>query len=404
MLMVHKFGGTSLADTQKIRNAAARVVETKRQGNGVLVVVSAMDDTTDKLIKLAGEITDEPSKREMDVLLSTGEQVSAALLAMAINDFGEKAVSLTGSQAGIGTDERYGDARITKINPTRLHNELKAGHIPVVTGFQGISDTGAVTTLGRGGSDTTAVALAAAVHADLCEIFTDVEGIYTTDPWMVPEARKLESISYDEMLVLASLGAAVLQPQSVKYAQKHNIKLHVRSSFTKRPGTIVQGAEPFQKGVSISGIAYDLNVANLLLYEFPNDMLMYNKIFDSLVAHGITADITVQSTTRNNLNRVSIVITKDNLQKAVRALQVIEEVSLNENFFYNENVAKVSIVGSGHLADPQVMGNLFQAIAEVGSNVQMINSTEIWMSCIVDVDKVGDIVRIIHSRLQLGHG
>jgi len=242
MLMVHKFGGTSLADTQKICNAAARVVETKRQGNSVLVVVSAMDDTTDKLIKLAGEITDVPSTREMDVLLSTGEQVSAALLAMAISDFGEQAVSLTGSQVGIATDDCHGDARITRINPTRLHKELEAGHIPVVTGFQGISDTGAITTLGRGGSDTTAVALAAAVHADLCEIFTDVEGIYTTDPWMVPEARKLESISYDEMLVLASLGAGVLQPQSVKFAKKHNIKLHVRSSFTHKPGTIVQGA------------------------------------------------------------------------------------------------------------------------------------------------------------------
>lgn len=401
MLVVQKFGGSSVATPERIKKVAKRVVDTKRAGNQVVVVVSAMGDTTDNLIDLARQLTDNPSDREMDMLLSTGEQVSIALLAMAIDSLGEAVTSLTGPQAGITTNDVHAKARITGINTERLFKELDDGKIVVVAGFQGQNDNGDITTLGRGGSDTTAVAIAAAIDADICEIFTDVDGVYTCDPRVVPRACKLDCISYDEMLELASLGAVVLQPRAVEFAKHHNVVLHVRSSFNKNPGTIVQEVSSMEKQMVVSGVAHDLNVVKMALYDVPDRPGIAMQVFSALAERNINVDMIIQSANRNEVNDISFTITRDDLPKALPVMEAVTEQIAAKGFTYDDNVAKVSIVGAGMVSNPGVAASMFDALAEAGINIQMISTSEIKISCIIRADQVEKAVSAIHSKFGL---
>ncbi len=401
MLVVQKFGGSSVANPERIKRVAKRVVGTKRAGNQVVVVVSAMGDATDELISLARQLSDNPSDREMDMLLSTGEQVSIALLAMAVDSFGEPVVSLTGPQAGITTNEVYAKAKITGIDTTRLNKELAEGKIVVVAGFQGRCANDDTTTLGRGGSDTTAVALAAAIHADVCEIFTDVDGVYTCDPRVVPRARKLESISYDEMLELASLGALVLQPRAVEFAKQYNVRLHVRSSFNYNTGTMVQEVGSMEKEMVVSGVAYDLNVAKIAFFDVPDKPGTAMKLFSALAAENINVDMIIQSTMRNEVNDISFTITKDDLNKALRVAEKVKEEIGATGYNYDGDVAKVSIVGAGMITNPGVAAGMFAALADAGVNIQMISTSEIKVSCIIDAQSAKKAVQALHTRFAL---
>ncbi|WP_366922332.1 aspartate kinase [Metallumcola ferriviriculae] len=401
MLVVQKFGGSSVADPERIKRVAKRVVETKRAGNSVVVVVSAMGDTTDELIGLARQLSDTPSEREMDMLLSTGEQVSIALLAMAIENLGEAAVSLTGAQAGVSTNEVYAKAKITGINSERLDKELAAGKIVVVAGFQGRCANDDTTTLGRGGSDTTAVALAAAIKADVCEIFTDVDGVYTTDPRVVPRAQKLPSISYDEMLELASLGALVLHPRAVEFAKIYNVKLHVRSSFNHNTGTIVEEVASMEKEMVVSGVAYDLNVAKIAFFDVPDKPGIAMKLFSALAAENINVDMIIQSTMRNDVNDISFTIAKDELNKALQISDRIKQEIGTPDYDYDDSVAKISIVGAGMITNPGVAACMFEALANAGINIQMISTSEIKVSCIIDADSVKKAVKVLHTKFDL---
>ncbi len=401
MLVVQKFGGSSVANPERIIRVAKRVVEAKRAGDNVIVVVSAMGDTTDDLIAMANQLNVNPSDREMDMLLSTGEQVSVALLAMAIDSMGEKVVSLTGPQAGISTNEVYSKAKIMGVDTERLERELSQDKILVVAGFQGRNPKGDIATLGRGGSDTTAVALAAAVNADVCEIFTDVEGVYTCDPRLVPRAQKLNSISYDEMLELASLGAVVLQPRAVEFAKQHQVKLHVRSSFNKNPGTIVQEVGSMEKEMLVSGVAHDLNVVKMALFDVPDQPGIAQKLFCTLAAQNVNVDMIIQSANRKDVNDISFTIAQDDLAKALQAMEKIKEEIGAKGFTYDSNVAKVSIVGAGMVSNPGVAAAMFEALADAAINIQMISTSEIKVSCIIKQDEAHNAVTSIHNKFDL---
>jgi len=401
VLVVQKFGGSSVANPERITRVAKRVVETKRAGNNVIVVVSAMGDTTDDLIAMANQLNASPSDREMDMLLSTGEQISIALLAMAIDSMGEKVVSLTGPQAGVSTNEVYSKAKIMAVDTERLERELSQDKILVVAGFQGRNAKGDIATLGRGGSDTTAVALAAAVKADVCEIFTDVEGVYTCDPRVVPRAQKLNSISYDEMLELASLGAVVLQPRAVEFAKQHQVKLHVRSSFNKKLGTIVQEVGSMEKEMLVSGVAHDLNVVKMALFDVPDQPGIAQKLFCTLASQNVNVDMIIQSANRNDVNDISFTIAQDDLAKALQTMEIIKEEIGAKGFTYDSNVAKVSIVGAGMVSNPGVAAAMFEALADAGINIQMISTSEIKVSCIIKQDEAHNAVTSIHSKFDL---
>ncbi|RYD02969.1 hypothetical protein N752_22545 [Desulforamulus aquiferis] len=325
MLVVKKFGGSSVAEPERIKRVARRVVEEHQRGNQVVVVVSAMGDTTDDLITLMKKVTNNPPEREVDMLLSTGEQISIALLSMAIRDLGSDVVSLTGGQVGIETDEVHTKAKILKVSTERMKVELEQNRVVVVAGFQGINNNKDITTLGRGGSDTTAVALAAALKADVCEIFTDVDGVYTTDPRVVPEASKLTNISYDEMLELASLGAQVLHPRSVELAKQYGIPLHVRTSFDHREGTIVEEAPDMENAPVVSGVAHDFNVAKIGLFDVPDKPGVAKTIFKALSVHNINVDMIIQSAMRNNMNDIGFTTTHDDLRKALLTIEAIQQ-------------------------------------------------------------------------------
>jgi len=401
MLVVQKYGGSSVADPERIRRVARRVIECKEAGNDVVVVVSAMGDTTDDLIDLMKKITDNPPDREYDMLLSTGEQISISLLAMAIHAYGHKVISLTGPQAGIKTNEIYTKAKITNISTRRLRAELAKGQIVVVAGFQGINENDDLTTLGRGGSDTTAVALAAALEADVCEIFTDVDGVYTTDPRIVPQASKLETISYDEMLELASLGALVLQPRAVEFAKHYNVVLHVRSSFNHNEGTIVKGVDQVEKERVVSGIAHDLNVAKIALFDVPDQPGVAKKVFQTLAEANVNVDMIVQSTMRNEANDISFTCAHDDLKKAVPAMEEIVKTIGAKGFSYDEDVAKVSIVGAGMVSNPGVAAKMFEALADEDINIEMIATSEIKVSCIIKASQVKLAVLALHNKFEL---
>jgi aspartate kinase len=401
-LIVMKFGGSSVGDAERMKRVAKRVIERKQDGYGCVVVVSAMGDTTDELIDLSKQIYDgTPPSREMDMLLTTGEQVSVALLSMAIHSLGEKAVSYTGWQSGIYTEPIHGKARITDIQPKRVLNAIEQGQIVIVAGFQGMSEDGEITTLGRGGSDTTAVALAAAIQADLCEIYTDVDGIYSTDPRVVKVARKLKEISYDEMLELANLGAAVLHPRAVEYAKNYNVALVVRSSFTYNEGTNVKEEAVMEQGIVVRGIAYDKNVARISILGVPEKPGQLAKVFTSLAKNQIDVDIIVQSGVIAGSADFSFTT---NLSDRERALDVIEQI--HGEVGYREvtsevNLVKVSIVGAGMVSTPGVAATMFEVISDLGISISLVSTSEIKMSCVIDQTKLTEVIQALHTAFGL---
>ena len=399
-LIVQKFGGTSVADSERVMNVAKRVVDTYREGNSVVVVVSAQGDTTDDLIAKAAEINPKASRREMDMLLSTGEQISISLLAMAIQKLGVGAVSLTGWQVGMKTDANYSAARINKIDGERISKELDNNNIVIVAGFQGINKYDDITTLGRGGSDTTAVAIAAALHADLCEIYTDVDGVYTADPRIVPNAKKLDAVSYDEMLELASLGANVLHNRSVEMAKKYNVNMCVRSSLNNNPGTYVKEESKVEK-MLVRGVARDNDVARIALCDLKDEPGMAFKIFSLLAKNNINVDIILQSIGREGRKDISFTVTESNLDKAVELLNAEKDYIGFDKMKTSSEISKVSIVGCGMVNNPGVASKMFEALYDANINIHMISTSEIKVSVLVNSKNADAAVRAIHDKFNL---
>ena len=396
-LIVQKFGGTSVKDAERIRNVAGIVTDTYKKGNNVVVVVSAQGDTTDDLIAKAAEITASPTNREMDMLLASGEQISASLLAMCIQDMGYPAISLTGWQAGFLTSSAHTSARIRRVTPDRIRREIDQKKIVIVCGFQGLSRYDDITTLGRGGSDTSAVAIAAAMHADLCQIFTDVEGVYTADPRKVPNALKLSEISYDEMLELATLGAQVLNNRSVEMAKKYNIELEVLSSYTKAPGTIVKEKVNMEK-MLISGVAKDTDVARLFVTCVPDRPGMVFKLFSKLAAKKINVDVILQSVGRDNTKDIAFTVARN---KGLEAKDICEQFAASIGagvVDYDDDVAKVSIVGAGMESHAGVAAKMFEALYDKQVNIRMIATSEIKVSVIINKDDADRAVMAIHDK------
>lgn len=402
-LIVQKFGGSSVRDAERVFNVADIVTSKYREGNDVVVVVSAQGDTTDDLIEKAMELNKNPSKREMDQLLTAGEQISASLLAMAIEKLGYPVVSLLGWQAGFTTSTAYGSARIKRVNPERIKAELSKRNIVIVTGFQGVNKYDDMTTLGRGGSDTSAVAIAAALHADLCQIYTDVEGVYTADPRKIPKAKKLDFISYDEMLELATLGAQVLNNRSVEMAKKYNIELEVLSSLTRAKGTIVKEVSNMEK-MLISGVAKDDNVARISIIGVPDKPGLAFRIFSKLAQKNINVDIILQSIGRNGTKDITFTVEKDKMDAAIELMQTYVENFGATGVVADDNVTKVSIVGSGMESHPGVASDMFEALFEANVNIQMIATSEIKISVLIDKEMGAQAVQAIHAKFfeQIG--
>ncbi len=386
-IIVQKFGGTSLADVDKIKNVANAVVREKKLGNDVIVVVSAMGHTTDNLIKLAYEISKNPSDREMDMLMSTGEQVSIALLTMAIHELGYNAVSMTGAQVGILTEETHSRARILDIKKEKLLKHIENGEIVIVAGFQGVTKEGEITTLGRGGSDTSAVAIAAKLQVERCDIYSDVEGIYTTDPRVVPTAKKLKEISYEEMLELASLGANVLHPRSVETAKQFQVPMRLRSSFKLDDlGTLVIGVEKMEIYKSVTGLACDKSQVRVVICDVPDKPGNASKLFSLLAKYELSVDMIIQSYARssNNSNDIAFTISKDDLTKFVGIKEEIMAILNPSNIHIDEDIAKISIVGAGMIDRPGIAAQMFETLAKENINIKMIATSEIKISCLVE--------------------
>jgi len=400
-LIVMKFGGSSVGDADRMKRVAERIVRAAEPGRRVIVVVSAMGDTTDDLIDLSKKINPNPPAREMDMLLANGEQISIALLSMAIHALGREAVSFTGWQAGITTDASHGRARIADIDPKRVLAALDEGKIVIVAGFQGITPEGEITTLGRGGSDTTAVALAAAVKADLCEIYTDVDGVYSTDPRIVRNARKLPAISYDEMLELAHLGAAVLHPRAVEYAKLYSVPLVVRSSFTEHEGTLVKGEAALEQGIVVSGIACDKNVARISIQGVPDRPGILAKVFTALGNAGVDVDIIVQGAVDGGKADVSFTVSGNDLDKALSVIETVRKDVEYEGVSSETGLAKVSIVGAGMVSNPGVAARMFEVIAGQGVNIKMVSTSEIKVSCVIESESMKQVVIALHSAYGL---
>lgn len=396
-LIVQKFGGSSVANAERVMNVASIVTDTYAKGNDVVVVVSAQGDTTDDLIEKANEINPKASKREKDMLLAAGEQISISLLAMAIEKLGYHAVSLLGWQAGFNTTSAHTSARIRKVEPDRIKKELDKKNIVIVAGFQGISKYGDITTLGRGGSDTSAVAIAAAMHADLCQIYTDVEGVYTADPRKVKNARKLQEISYDEMLELATLGAQVLNNRSVEMAKKYNIELEVLSSMTKASGTIVKEKTKMEK-MLISGVAKDTDVARISVMGVPNIPGLAFKMFSKLSAKDINVDIILQSIGHDGKKDISFTVAKNRGEEAVALMKEYTENLGAEEILYDDKVAKISIVGAGMESHAGVATKMFEALYDAQVNIQMISTSEIKVSVLIDENDADKAVKAIHAK------
>jgi aspartate kinase len=400
-LIVQKYGGSSVADAEKIKNVARRIVETKEKGNEVVVVVSAMGDTTDELIRLAKQISPKPPERELDVLLSTGEIVSSTLLAMALHSLGHKAVSLSGSQAGIETDTTYSKARILHVEPKRVVKELEKGNVVIVAGFQGITRDMDITTLGRGGSDTTAVALAAALKAQICQIYTDVEGVFTADPRLVPEARKLEGIGYEEMLELATLGAKVMHSRAVELGEVYNMPILVASSFSDKSGTIIHGGIPMEVRNKVRGIAHDLNVAKVTVVGVPDQPGIASAILEPLAKANISIDTIVQNASINNITDLTFTVARGDLDEAMSLVQPIAKSIGAKKCVSDSTLAKVSVVGTGMVNTPGYAANMFRALHEQGINIQLITTSEIRITCIIAEDRVKDAVKALHKAFEL---
>ena len=396
-LIVQKFGGSSVRDAQRIRNVAGIIADTYRAGNQVLVVLSAQGDTTDDLIEKAREIDPRASKREMDMLLSTGEQISIELCAMALEGMGLPVVSLTGWQVGIHTSSAYGSARIKTIDQERVRQELDKNKIVLVAGFQGVNRFGDVTTLGRGGSDTSAVALAAAFHADLCQIYTDVDGVYTTDPRLVPDARKLQEITYDEMLELASQGAQVLHNRSVELAKKYQVNLEVLSSLERKPGTKVKEVAKMEK-TNIAGVAKDTSIARIALVRLAHSPGVAFRVFSLLGKGNINVDAIIQSIGREESKDISFTLPRADVEDAVRLLEEQKETLGFDHITVEDKIAKVSIVGAGMMTTPGVAAKMFEALYDANINIQMINTSEIRVSVLIDEEDAVAAVRAVHAK------
>lgn len=400
-LIVQKFGGTSVANAERIFNVASRIVETYDNGNDVVVVVSAQGDTTDDLIEKAKEINDRASRREMDTLLSAGEQISMSLLAMAIQKLGRPAISLTGWQAGMITDSNYSKARVRRVTGERIRRELDNRNIVIVAGFQGVNKYDDITTLGRGGSDTSAVAIAAALGADLCQIYTDVTGVFTSDPRIVKDAKKLDTISYDEMLELASLGANVLHNRSVELAKKFNVNLEVLSSLVKEPGTIVKEETNMEK-MLVRGVARDNDVARISLCNVEDAPGKAFQVFSLLAKHKISVDIILQSIGRDNKKDISFTVDLDALDGALKVLEENNGIIGAEKIVHYDNVSKVSIVGAGMVSNPGVAATMFEALYNADINIQMISTSEIKISVLIEQEQAEKAVKAIHDKFHLG--
>lgn len=401
-LIVQKYGGTSVGNPERIRNVAKRVIETQQAGNKVVVVVSAMSGVTDSLIKLAKEVSTNPAEREMDVLLATGEQTTIALTAMAINALGSKAVSLTGAQAGIITDAVHTKAKIAQLVPKKVHDFLDAGNIVIVAGFQGKSGDGQITTLGRGGSDLTAIAIAAAIKADLCQIFTDVEGVYTCDPRVVPTARKIDEISYDEMLEMASSGSKVMQSRSVEFAKKFGVIFEVRSSFNNNPGTLVKEETMSMENVVIRGVSIEKNQAKVTIAGVPDLPGTAARIFNTIADAGLIIDMIVQNISLVGTTDISFTLNKDDLAKAKLALEpVVKEIGAKQ-LLAQDGIAKLSVVGIGMRSHSGVAAKLFDALSKSGINIQMISTSEIKTAVILDESKIAEAANVAHEAFELG--
>ena len=402
-LVIHKYGGSSVGDAGMIQNVARRIAEVRKQGTGVVAVVSAMGDSTDDLLELAHSVSDQPHPRELDLLLSTGELVSCTLLTMALADLGQEAVSLTGSQAGIHTDTRHGRARIYSVDTARIQKELQEGRIVVVAGFQGITESEDITTLGRGGSDTTAVALAAALEADRCEVYTDVDGIYTADPRIVPEARKLSEISYDEMLELANYGAK-MHPRSIELGAVYNVPIYVASSFNDTPGTLIHGEADrgdMEHRIKATGIAITRNVAKITVRSVPDRPGVAAALFEPLAQGGISVDTIVQNTSEDRTTDISFTVSGDDLKAALAKVEELTSVIGFGTLISEPGLAAVSVVGSGMQHTPGYASRMFRVLADGSVNIDMITTSEIRISCIISEDQAEDAVRLLHRGFQL---
>lgn len=401
-LVVMKFGGSSVADAEKVKHVAGRVIAKTKEKYQVVVVVSAPGDMTDDLIEMARGITEAPDEREMDMLLATGEQASIALLCMALKSDGHDAISLTGPQAGIYADTDHTRARITRIDPKKVRAELGKGRIVVVAGFQGLNANEDIATLGRGGSDLTAIALAAALKADVCEIYTDVEGVYTTDPRVVSEARKLEEISYDEMLELAGSGAQVMQGRSVEVAKKFGVVFEVRSTFSEVRGTRVHEEVARMEDVVVSGIALDRKQAKISLIGIPDKPGVAAAIFHALGKSAVNVDMIIQSQAQDGKNDISFTVGEGDLKKALAALEPVKTELSAADLLHEGGVAKIAVVGVGMRSHPGVASKMFQTLADHQINIQMISTSEIKISCIIARDKVDEAVKVLHKAFDLG--
>ncbi|MDO4288362.1 MAG: aspartate kinase [Eubacterium sp.] len=399
-LVVQKYGGTSVGDVEKIKRVAKRIVQRKEAGNAMVVVVSAMGKTTDDLVDLAMAINPNPPSREMDVLLATGEQVSISLLAMAIQTMGFDVVSLTGAQCGIKTSDVHKKARISNIDTARITRELDAGKIVIVAGFQGVDENRDITTLGRGGSDTSAVAIAAALKAKCCEIYTDVDGVYNADPRIVPNATKMEEVSYQEVLEMASLGAGVLHPRSVELAEKFKMPLIVRSSYNNNEGTTIKEDVKMEK-VLVRGIALDENIAKISVFEVPDQPGIAFKLFSALASANIHVDMIVQNVNRTAVNDISFTVNADELQEAVEVSQKFAFEVEAQKVEFDKGVAKLSVVGTGIVANAEIASKFFEALYELGINIQTISTSEIKISCLIDKERAKEAMVDIHKRFDM---
>jgi aspartate kinase len=400
--IVQKFGGTSVGNPERIRRVAQRVLETQREGNRVVVVVSAMSGVTDSLLKLAHEVSGDPTEREMDVLLATGEQTTIALTAMAINGMGGKAASLTGAQAGIVTDGAHTKARIANITPDEVHRLLDGGHIVIIAGFQGEAADGRITTLGRGGSDLTAIAMAAAIKADLCQIYTDVDGVYTCDPRIVPDARRIPVISYEEMLEMASSGSKVMQSRSVEFANKFGVPFEVRNSMNTNPGTLVTKETMSMESVVIRGISLERDQAKITITSLPDQPGYAARVFDTIGKTDINIDMIIQNTGRDGLARISFTLHKTNLKKACDALApVLADLAPGIDLEPKDGIAKVSAVGIGMRSHSGVAATMFNALGAAGINIDMISTSEIKIAVIVDEKQGEEACRVAHHAFKL---
>ncbi len=401
-LIVQKYGGTSVANSERIKAVAERVIETRNEGHDVVVVLSAMAGETDRLMQLAFEVAEEPDPREQDVLLATGEQVTISLFSIAVKHMGHEAQSLLGHQARIYTDRSYGRARISEIRTEPIWHNLYRGCIPVIAGFQGLDERGNITTLGRGGSDTTAVAVAAALAADVCEIYTDVAGVYTTDPNIYQKARKLQRISYDEMLEMASMGAKVLHIRSVEFAKKYNVPVHVRSSFVKEPGTMVVREEKYMEEVLVSGVAYSKSDARITLAGLPDVPGVAARIFTEIAKEDVVVDMIIQgSSDDTELANLSFTVPRPDRQAAIRVLEGMKAEWKDLEISSDENIAKVSIIGVGMRHHAGVAARMFQALGNADINIHMISTSEIKVSCVIDDRHTAKAVQVLHDAFEL---